>query len=236
MESAGAPHRWTLTTRQERVGRWTFELQTLPSFEEASADLYQGWRGPADAAHRVDLSPMFGVIWGSSRAMCEVLLTLDLADKTVLELGCGLALPSMVAARCGAARVLATDQHPDTGALLERNLARNDLAGTVSYTRLDWRTPKPLGRFDLVLASDVLYARELPALLARTFAHYLSPRGTGLLSDPGRAWLPEFETAAGDVGLDPAVDVACDAAGEEAFLVWLGRDSVRPATKTQAGQ
>jgi predicted nicotinamide N-methyase len=61
-------------------------------------------------------------------------------------------------------------------------------------TRLvDWSAfPVDLGRFDLVLASDVLYERRHAPLVARAVMQSLAPDGVALVADPGRAALDEF--------------------------------------------
>jgi predicted nicotinamide N-methyase len=74
----------------------------------------------------------------------------------VVELGCGLGLPSLVAAARGA-RVTATDWAEDAVDLLQGNAARNGLE--LAVERRDWRDPWP-ARFDLALAADVLYERR----------------------------------------------------------------------------
>jgi predicted nicotinamide N-methyase len=114
----------------------------------------------------------------------------------VLELGCGLALPSLAAALCGA-RVLATDWSPDAIAVLELNANRNDV--TLESALVSWSEPEPLvvrAPWDLVLAADVLYERrnvdELLALLPRLGDEVL-------LADPGRPHAKSFlERAAKD--------------------------------------
>jgi predicted nicotinamide N-methyase len=78
------------------------------------------------------------------------------AGLDVVELGCGLGLPSLVAAARGACAT-ATDWAPDAVALLRRNAARNGLRLTVEQR--DWRHAWP-ARFDLALAADVLYERR----------------------------------------------------------------------------
>lgn len=215
---------WRLVHQRIEVAGETFDLEVLPSFEEASAELYPQLGGEVDAITRDDLSPMFGTLWGSSRVLIALSARAgSMVGASVLELGCGLALPSMVAARRGA-RVVASDQHPDAGELLARNLARNDLVGAVSYARFDWREEPALPRFDQVWASDVLFSRELPELVARAFARTLAPGGVGWLTDPGRAWLPEVVPAAHAAGLHAQVDVHDDGAGTEAFVVTLRAD------------
>ena len=103
---------------------------------------------------------------------------------------------------------------------MARNLRRNGLEGCVRYTTLDWRDPDPaVEPAQVVIASDVLYATELPGLVAETFARFMVPGGVGMLADPGRAWLPEVEAAARGCGLHVEVDVVHDHFGAEAFLI-----------------
>ena len=223
MRSTAAPLSWTLVPRTVEIEGVSYAFDALPSFEEASAEAYrQLGRGAHRGSEtlREDLSPMFGVIWGSALVLARRLHHEALNGIEALELGCGLALPAWVAARNGA-RVVATDQHPDTGELLRRNLAKNGLADRVRYETLDWRTPGDPGRYDRVWASDVLFSHELPALVARTFARTLAPGGIGWLTDPGRAYLPELEAACTDEGLVADVDVDDDGTGTEAFVVTL---------------
>jgi predicted nicotinamide N-methyase len=137
--------------------------------------------------------PYWAERWPSGIALADHVATLDLAGRCVLELGSGLGLPSLVAARCGA-DVVATDWSGDAIALLERNAARNDVRLTA--VTADWRDAgafAALGSFDLVLAADVLYeernARPILALLGRLG----SP---ALIADPGRRHADRFLAAA----------------------------------------
>jgi len=107
----------------------------------------------------------------------------------VLELGCGLGLPSLAAALRGA-HVLATDWADDAIELLRRNAARNGVSLRVGQVR--WSEPAPLLRaapWDLVLGADLLYearnAEQLGALLPRLGAEVV-------LAEPGRPYAQEF--------------------------------------------
>jgi predicted nicotinamide N-methyase len=111
----------------------------------------------------------------------------DLAGRRVVELGCGLGVPSLAAAR-GGADVLATDGDEEALELLELNARENGLR--VATARVDWEAADALvarGPFDLVLAADVLYERA-----SRSLLESLLPRlGAAVwLADPGR---PELE-------------------------------------------
>ena len=221
LRSTAVPADWRLVRQTLTVAGEHFALDVLPSFEEATAEMYPRLGGRADRQLREDLSPMFGTLWGSSRVLIAMAARASGLDgTTVLEMGCGLALPAMVAARRGA-RVVASDQHADAGPLLERNLQLNELLGRVAYRTFDWRDTTPMPRFRHVWASDVLFAHDMPALAAQAFARTLAPGGVGWLTDPGRAWLPEVVPAAEALGLEAAIDVGDDGEGTEAFVVTL---------------
>ncbi len=114
----------------------------------------------------------------------------------MLELGCGLGLPSLAAA-LGGARVLATDRSADALAFAGANAAQNGV--TVQTAVCAWAEPAPLlarAPWDLVLAADVLYGQrnvdELTALLPRL----VEDGGEVWVADPGRPLAPAFLAAA----------------------------------------
>jgi predicted nicotinamide N-methyase len=107
-----------------------------------------------EAFTRDEFLPYWAELWPASRALAAALP--PVAGLDVVELGCGLGLPSLVAA-AGGAQVTATDWAADAVDLLRRNAARNELRLTVE--RRDWRD-RWRGRFDLALAADVLYERR----------------------------------------------------------------------------
>src|SRR5215217_6466938 len=83
---------------------------------------------PADAEglldeqgfERDEFMPYWAELWPSSRALARRVGTRALRGARVLELGCGLGLPSIAAALAGG-RVLATDWSPEAVAFTERN-------------------------------------------------------------------------------------------------------------------
>lgn len=210
---------WDLVVHHEVIHARTYELLGLRDFEQAVTELRDHVIAGGDRRWFEDWCPMFGVVWPSARALARHLGGRPLAGARVLELGCGLALPSLVAA-AGGARVVATDQHPHTAGLLADNLRRNGLS--VAFVPFDWRGPTPPEvperGFDHVVASDVLYTRDMPGLVAATFDRFLGPAGRGLLADPGRPWLQEFADAARSRGLGVDVDVE-----DETFLLHVFR-------------
>ncbi len=143
------------------------------------------WAGlPDDAAVEwAPLAPYWSVLWRSGVALARELDPARVAGLRVVELGCGLGVPSLAAARAGA-EVLATDACEEALALLRRNARENGFE--LQTAVVDWGRPDELvrrGPFDLVLAGDVLYERpavaQLLALLPR-----LGPEAW--VADPGR--------------------------------------------------
>ncbi len=138
----------------------------------------------AGAAEWAPLAPYWAVLWRSGVALARELDLADMAGLRTVELGCGLGLPSIAAARAGASFILATDAAPEALALTRRNAAANGVA--VGTARLDWAepaTPVAGAPFDLVLAADVLYERQAVAQLLELLPR-LAPRAW--LADPGR--------------------------------------------------
>src|SRR5690242_7563198 len=112
--------------------------------------------GPVEWA---PLLPYWSVLWRSGMELAREVAQADLAGRRVVELGCGLGVPSLAAAR-GGADVLATDGDEEALELLERNARENGVA--VATACVDWAEAESLvecGAFDLVLAADVLYER-----------------------------------------------------------------------------
>ncbi len=211
--------------RTERVGSTQLDLLVLRDFEATVDVVWERLCRQPDGDQQFEtLVPMFGWLWPSSRVLAQAVEPCIQPGQRVLELGCGLALPSMVCARRGA-QVLATDMHPDTPAFLTQNLARNRLTG-VHFERFDWREPPseriPAGGFDHLLASDVLYDAALADLLAGTIDRLLSDGGTAWVADPGRPWLERFEERcqASTLTIDMDVHSANDA---EAFILQVRR-------------
>jgi predicted nicotinamide N-methyase len=138
--------------------------------------------------------PYWSVLWRSGVALAREIDGASLRGRRVVELGCGLALPSIAAARRGAS-VLATDACPEAVALVERNARENGVS--VETAVADWTAAEELverGPFDLVVAADVLYERPAVAALLR-----LLPRlgAQAWIADPGRPAGGAFVAEAG---------------------------------------
>jgi predicted nicotinamide N-methyase len=142
--------------------------------------------------------PYWARPWPSGMSLAGALKDDPPAPGTrVLELGCGLALPSVVAARAGA-QVLATDGASDAVAFAAHVLAINEVEGDVACA--DWSEHGEQlverGPFDLVLAADVLYTRANVETALRLFPRLVAPGGELRLADPNRAGAQGFFSAA----------------------------------------
>ena len=165
------------------------------------------WR-PPDMEALIDLAefdrderiPYWADVWESAIVLAEDLALLDGRGLALLELGCGLGLPSLVAARQGF-RVVASDYELPALEGVAYNAAKNRLP-SLEVRVVDWRDPPAdLGRFDRVLAADVLYERHHPAALAEVIDRTLSRGGVALVADPGRAAAAHFQEACERIGL-----------------------------------
>lgn len=140
--------------------------------------------------------PYWADLWPSAVALACSLVRYDpeaLVGRRVVELGCGVGFPSVVAMACGA-RVTSTDHYEAALDFVLYNASVN-LGSLKPETRLlDWHAPQTegLGLFDLVLAADVLYEpRNVPALAA-LIPNLLTPSGEVLVADPRRKDTPVF--------------------------------------------
>uniref|UniRef100_A0A3B4TR58 Methyltransferase 23, arginine n=1 Tax=Seriola dumerili TaxID=41447 RepID=A0A3B4TR58_SERDU len=110
------------------------------------------------------LDPQYGMyVWPCAVVLAQYLWTQReaLKDKTVLELGAGVSLPGVVAARCGAKVILSDSAR--TPLCLEncrRSCGANGLHD-VGVLGLTWGEVSPdlvlLPKLDIILGSDVFY-------------------------------------------------------------------------------
>jgi predicted nicotinamide N-methyase len=143
-----------------------------------------------EAFEHEEFLPYWAELWPSAVALAHEVARLDVDGLRVLELGCGLGLPSIVAA-LGGAHVLASDWSPDALEVAARNAERN---GAELETALaSWGGAASglveAAPWDLVLGADLLYERrnveQLLPLLPRLGDEVL-------LAEPGRPFESAF--------------------------------------------
>ncbi|MEP6732904.1 MAG: methyltransferase domain-containing protein [bacterium] len=149
--------------------------------------------------------PYWADLWPSAQILANEVAIMRLAGQRVLELGCGLGVVSLAAAMAGA-EVTATDYYDD--AILFASLNVADATGKQIATRMvNWvAMPDDLGKYDVVLASDVLYEHRYAAMVADAIARTLVRGGEAIVADPGRIALDEFLEECSDRGLTSEAD------------------------------
>ena len=170
--------------REERFEHRDFRIDVL--LPRAADELIDEAEFEAD-----ERLPYWADLWPSARGLTRYLLERAPAASAVVELGSGVALPSLALRSLGM-DPLATDYYDDALRFAEVNALRNRL-GALRTANLDWRDPPAGARFDLVLAADVLYESRNAHALAALLPRLLTEGGQMLLADPGRVYLAEFK-------------------------------------------
>ncbi len=118
--------------------------------------------------------------------------------RNLLELGCGLALTSLVASLRGW-RVTASDYEPVPLQFAAYNARINGIA-IDEFLLLDWNCPPEDRRFDCILGADVLYQLNHHEPILGCLSRLLAPGACALLADPNRSVADRFPQLAADRG------------------------------------
>ena len=183
----------------------------------------QQFADPHGAAEALGISsatwPLFGLLWPSGLQLAAILAVRPVTPgERILELGCGLALASLVAHRRGA-DVTASDVHPLAGDFLAENLRLNAMAA-LPYRQGDWACTALMehddaaaqadphagqrvqGRFGLIMGSDVLYERDEQAHLPHFIERHGADDGEVMIVDPNRGNRSAFNRRMSDMGYE----------------------------------
>lgn len=166
----------------------------------------QQYYDPTGAAKRLGICsaswPLFGLVWPSSIYLAQRLLQRPVVPgERILEIGCGLALPTLVGRRQGA-RITASDRHPLTQSFLQTNAALNDI-DTIKYRHGQWGALREVcvrdtgaevlsEKYDFILGSDLLYDRDAPVALSDFIDDHAADQAEVWIIDPDRGHRPAF--------------------------------------------
>jgi len=139
---------------------------TIWEMEKMAAEVEEFW---ANEEHSQGLDPFGKILWPGSIVAAQELSTSVVKGTRVLILGAGCGIEAQVAARLGAASVLATDIHPTTLQLLEYGAeqAGGDISKVISTALFDIASSETLPDCDLMVVADVLYNDHLAAQVVR---------------------------------------------------------------------
>ncbi len=225
------PLSYQLKRQIEEFGDHRVEIECLKDLNATIDELFGLLEKTGDTSLLEDLCPYFGVVWPSARALSHTLIKEaglrggSLAGLTILELGCGLAIPSLLAARLGA-EITATDFHPEVPKFLEKNKVINSCP-QIKYINADWRqNAEALGTFDWVIGSDILYEVQHTKQVAKVVAQTVKPTGMAIIADPARPYLQAFSDemeALGFKGQTEVLEAFDTPLPKEIFVIRLQR-------------
>ena len=174
----------------------------------------QQFYDPENKAKRLGICsaawPLFGMLWPSSIQLALKLIKHPIQkDHKILEIGCGLGIASLTAKMLGY-KITASDRHPLTGKFLAKNAALNDLP-EISFKHGQWgdaptpslndtNAPLLTGKFQHVIASDVLYEPDSALEVAAFINDYADEHCTIWVIDPSRGYHNHFSRALAPFG------------------------------------
>mmetsp|Transcript_72417 Transcript_72417/g.120705 ORF Transcript_72417/g.120705 Transcript_72417/m.120705 type:complete len:302 (+) Transcript_72417:235-1140(+) len=179
--------------------------------------------GQTHVLHALDPAEMLkdgtgiGQVWEASEILCEYLVKYPSVVQNVesiLELGAGVGVPGLLAARLGANRVILTDYHAVVLSRLTANLARNGLSERCQVASLEWGSCASRSRHSLLLGADLAATRASALLLASTVRAMLADGGVWLYAHHER--FAVFRNSDGEIAFeqeDDALAALCDALG-----------------------
>jgi len=142
--------------------------------------------------------PLWAKIWRASWVLADYLAAMPVAANIkFLELGAGVGLVSIVAASFGH-RITMSEYNYDALQFAHANAHINDCPG-LPVVELDWNRPQLPGRFDYIVASEVIYKKEDCRPLMKLLKAALKPDGEVILAGEMRKssmdFYAEFESS-----------------------------------------
>lgn len=139
----------------------------------------------------MDNFPLWAKIWEASGVLASYLTRLvPDPSKTMLEIGCGLGMVGIAAAKAGH-HITMSELNPDALNFARANALANGCP-QVAIHSLDWNAPSFEQRFDYIVGSETVYKSEDIDGLDNLFQGCLNPGGMIILAEGVRRTGVEF--------------------------------------------
>ncbi len=219
---------YEVETATHHIGADDYQIRSLIDRQQFS--------DPDGSAERAGICsaswPLFGIVWPAGLALAQEMSGFAIAGKSILEVGCGIGLSSLVLQRRGA-NITTCDYHPLAKEFLRRNTDLNGLL-PIRFFNAPWAGPNPeLGRFDLIIGSDLLYERDHAGLLAGFLACHANPVAQIVVADPGRTYCNQFGARLEEQGYartERRLSMNLDAASRRGRMMSFIRGPLPPPT------
>ena len=147
-----------------------------------------------------ELDPYWAELWSACLPMARLVNEANWPSQTrAVELGCGIGVVGLAAMLAGI-NVTFTDRVELAVAMAVENAQRNGITEVEGFV-LDWVDPPRL-QYSLILASDVLYDRELHVYFLNAVRSLLEVGGECWIGDPGRSATDHFLESDALAGFD----------------------------------
>lgn len=209
-----------MSTTHYHTKTQTIEIAGVKDLVIRSLRDRQQFYDPQGAASRLGICSaswsLFGMLWPSSIHLASALALRPInTDEKILEIGCGLALASLVAHRRGA-NITASDRHPKAKKFLQNNLKLNNLP-KLPFRHGQWgEHPTPSiddtgaellhEKYDLIIGSDLLYEPDMPTALGRFVNLHAAEQAEVWIVDPNRGYRPAFNRKMQSLGFELSSD------------------------------
>ena len=175
---------------KQKVGNFNFKVLRIKDIDTLFSLLLN--KTHADISFTDERMPYWADLWPSAIALSEYITehSVLVKNQDVIELGCGLGLPGMVASNLGG-KVLMTDYLEEALSFARLNWEQN-LSSVFNSELVDWRNIDDKKKYDIVLASDVAYENRSFQPLLIALKSLVKKNGRILLSEPNRKFSSPF--------------------------------------------
>ncbi|MBQ7617686.1 MAG: methyltransferase domain-containing protein [Desulfovibrio sp.] len=174
-----------------KVGEQTFEVLTIDNMRQHLDGLLKK-KAIKNPLH--DL-PLWAKVWPSSFVLGWLLSKYAQEGQSLLELGCGLGITGLLATNYPLKKIVISDVNAEALNFARANVLQNHLEDRLSVQRLDVNVREKLDDlpdFDLIIASELLYLKELHRPIIKLLEKKLKEDGTALFCTDFARRQPSF--------------------------------------------